>query len=656
LLTELAEDLAREHGCRISVVAGLPLDRKNQVQPLRWLPFRRESRNGVEIYRAAGTTFSTKRFAGRAANYISYFLSACLASFWIRRPDIVVALTDPPIVGLAAYLTARRCGGRFVFLCQDIFPEVAALLEDFHNERVNRCLDRVNRFLIKRADRVVALGDTMRERLVIRKGAEPEKVSVIHNWADCQGIVPGSKKNSFSIAYRLSEKFVVMHSGNMGLSQSLDTVLDAAGRLKHIPDLVFALVGDGSKRASLEAKTQSRGLTNVRFFPYQPKDRLKDSFASADVFLISLKRGLAGYIVPSKLYGILAAGRPYIAAVEDATEVASITREYDCGLLAELGDPDDLARKILTLYYDHTLAERLGRNARRAALEFDRSKQIRAYFDLFHQLGTSNAIPSRAREQADPRSIKSKTARALQLGVSACLRARLSILSYSLTVAARIFSRKLAVPGVEVASPAPLLKRPFDVLLSGIGLVLSAPLWGLIALSIKLEDGGPVFYGQKRVGEGGQLFQSWKFRSMIPDSDQKFGPLQADERDTRVTKVGRILRATAMDELPQLWNIFVGDMSFVGPRALMPQEIEVKGTQDPVPLEKVPGYEARHRVKPGLTGVAQVFAARDIPRREKFRLDLLYIKKQTFLLDLKLIALSFWITFRGKWEYRGRKL
>jgi len=179
------------------------------------------------------------------------------------------------------------------------------------------------------------------------------------------------------------------------------------------------------------------------------------------------------------------------------------------------------------------------------------------------------------------------------------------------------------------------------------------PLWALIAAAIKLDDRGPVFYGQERVGQGGQRFRSWKFRSMVHGAEQR---RQATEGDTRVTRVGRVLRATALDELPQLWNIFVGEMSFVGPRALLPDEIEVRGRAESVPLEAIPGYEARHRVRPGLTGVAQVFAPRDVTRRQKFRLDRLYIQKQCFCLDMKLIALSFWITFRGKWEYRGKKL
>jgi lipopolysaccharide/colanic/teichoic acid biosynthesis glycosyltransferase len=212
------------------------------------------------------------------------------------------------------------------------------------------------------------------------------------------------------------------------------------------------------------------------------------------------------------------------------------------------------------------------------------------------------------------------------------------------------------------------IKRSFDVLVSGLGLLGSAPLWGLIALSITLDTGFPVFYRQARVGKGGTRFTSWKFRSMAPDADVRFGPLQAGADDPRVTRVGRWLRATALDELPQLWNIFRGDMSFVGPRALMPEEIELRATlyavpgalgdhggEAAVPLAQIPGYAQRHTVTPGLTGLAQIYADRDIPRRQKFKYDLLYIKTQSLWLDLRLMALSLWITFHGRWEQRSRK-
>ena len=605
LLTDLAEDLARDGRHEVWVVAGPPLLRSaplgSAAAPARRrrFPFGREERNGVRILRAWGTALGPGRFAARAANYLSFFGSSCLAGLAVPRPDVVVALTDPPIIGLAALACARRTGARFVYLCQDVFPEVARLLGDFRSERVDRLLERVTRLLIARADRVVAVGETMRERLVAGKNADPGRITVIHNWADCAAIVPGPKRNPWSLAHGLAEPFVVMHSGNIGLSQDLDVLIDAAARLSAYPDIVVAIVGDGVKRADLEARVSECSLGNVRFLPYQPRERLAQSFASADVFVVSLARGLAGYIVPSKLYGILASGRPYVAAVEEASEVAAITRRHRSGLLAEPGDAEGLARQILTLHGDRARGRELGANARRAALGYDRPIQVEAYARLFRELA------------ATPR---------------------------------------------EAFAPRPALKRPFDVALSGLGLLGSLPLWALIAAAIKLEDGGPVFYGQERVGRGGRRFRSWKFRSMVADADRRFGALQAREDDPRVTRTGRLLRATAMDELPQLWNILVGDMSFVGPRALRPEEIEVGGDGTPVPLQAIPGYEARHRVTPGLTGIAQIYAPRDIPRRQKFKLDQLYVGKQSFWLDLRLIALSFWITVRAKWEHRGPKV
>ncbi len=203
-----------------------------------------------------------------------------------------------------------------------------------------------------------------------------------------------------------------------------------------------------------------------------------------------------------------------------------------------------------------------------------------------------------------------------------------------------------------VVRPIPAAKRALDIALSGAGLLGSAPLWALIAAAIKVEDGGRVFYTQARVGEGGRPFDVFKFRSMVPDAESRSGAVQASRNDPRVTRVGRLMRATAMDELPQLWNIFVGDMSFVGPRALRPGEVEVGTGGDPVPIESIPGYRERHSVRPGLTGIAQIFAARDIPRRHKFRYDRLYLSRQSLSLDVRLIALSFWISFRGKWEAR----
>lgn len=201
-----------------------------------------------------------------------------------------------------------------------------------------------------------------------------------------------------------------------------------------------------------------------------------------------------------------------------------------------------------------------------------------------------------------------------------------------------------------------MTKRLFDIALAAIGLVLSSPLWLVIPLAIRLEDGGPVLFPQDRVGLNGRLFRALKFRSMVPDAEVRSGPVQADADDPRITRVGRLLRATAMDELPQLWNIFVGDMSFVGPRPLRPGEIDAAGDGQLVALHEIPGYELRHSVRPGLTGLAQVYAPRDLPRADKFELDLRYLDAAGPWLDLKLLLLSFWITARGEWERRDRRL
>jgi len=387
LLTELAEDLVARHRHEVTVVAGLAL---NAAVPgdgaRRGRLVTRETHQGVDIRRANGTQLRPGRFVARASNYASYFAAATVASFGVDRPDVVVSLTDPPFVGLAALLTARRTGARFVYLCEDIFPEVATLIEDFQSSAVNASLDRVNRYLLRHADAIVALGDRMRRRLVEEKGADPARVHVIHNWADCEAILPGPRDNAFARAHGLVDRFVVMHSGNVGLSQNLEVLIEAADRLRSKTRLTIAIVGDGSKRRALEAMAAARGLDNVRFFPYQPKALLHESFATADAFVVSLKSGLEGFIVPSKVYGILAAGRPYIAATDPSSEPAAIAREGGCGLVAAPGDPAALAEAIETLHDNPAATHEMGVRARRVARQFDRRPAVEAYHALFERV------------------------------------------------------------------------------------------------------------------------------------------------------------------------------------------------------------------------------------------------------------------------------
>ncbi|MFQ5881341.1 MAG: sugar transferase [Candidatus Methylomirabilales bacterium] len=605
LLTELCEDLVARYDWDVSVVAGPVLNPPvSSHSPRRRFPLGREVHNGVRILRVFGTTFSRRTFFGRFCNYLSYVLFSVLGGLLTPRPHLLVSQTDPPVIGLVAYVLSKIYGSRHIYVCKDVFPEVAKLLDDFQSPLVHRLLGRIQRFLLRHADRIVAIGETMKRRLLEKEKIPAEKIVVIPDWADTKAIEPVGKDNPFSKEHDLGDKFVVMHSGNMGLSQGLEVLVDCAGTLREMEDIRFVLVGDGVQREHLGRLVTSKSINNVLFLPYQPKELLRYSFSTADVFVISLKRGMAGYVVPSKLYAILASGRPYVAAVDSESEVAEITQKYGCGLLASPQSVKDLTEKISVLYRDRALATRLGTNGRQAAMVFDRARAVAAYHGLFREIVAREELRLQQSERV---------------------------------------KRFLA-------------KRCLDIALSAAGLILFAPLWGLIALVIKLEDRGKVFYVQERVGRSGKTFLAYKFRSMVEDAESVTGPVQSWKNDSRVTRVGRILRATAMDEFPQLWNIFKGDMSFVGPRALRPGEIEVRGDGSVEPLEAVPGYHERQSAQPGLTGLAQIYAARDLPRRQKFRYDLLYVRRQSLWLDLKLILISFLITLRGWWESRDRKV
>ena len=206
------------------------------------------------------------------------------------------------------------------------------------------------------------------------------------------------------------------------------------------------------------------------------------------------------------------------------------------------------------------------------------------------------------------------------------------------------------------AAREPILKYPLDVALALMMLLVGSPVLALIALLIKREDGGPILYTQNRWGRSGQLIRVYKFRTMIPDSDKKFGIRQAEKNDSRITRIGATLRAMGLDELPQLFNILKAEMSFVGPRALAIGEIVNDGKGNMVTVEHIEGFYERLAVRPGLTSLATIYLPKDAPPRKKFAYDLVYVHRQSFGLDVRLIVLSFWISFRGKWETRAGKV
>lgn len=377
LLKELCDDLSQKYGCDITVISAMPLaGSRNDAQ----------SDGRIRIIRVKSTNFSTKSFAGRLVNYLSYFLLSFFASFRIKKQDVVVALTDPPIISLVGLWAAFRFGASFVISVRDIFPEAAKGLSNARNKPMEFLLGMINRFCFNRADSVVSLGSLMSKRLIEEKGVRPSKVSIITDWADCKKIHPLPRQNPFSAANHLNDFFVVMYSGNMGASSGLEILIESARLLRDRKDILFVFIGEGIMKDRLRKRAEEYRLENTRFFPYQPVEQLSYSFSSSDAFVIPLKKGLCGYSVPSKIYPILASGRTYIACVEEESEISEITRQFQCGLVAKPQDAQDLTEKLLVLYKDRELSLKLSENARHAALHFDRASGVDAYYELFKKL------------------------------------------------------------------------------------------------------------------------------------------------------------------------------------------------------------------------------------------------------------------------------
>lgn len=599
-VSELARHWARL-GHRVTVLTGFPNHPTGVVPPAYRRAWRRgttrEWKDGVAVVRTWLYPAPNRLPRERILNYTSFFVSACLRGLALDRPDVVIGTSPQLLVGLAAWWIARAKRCPFVFEVRDLWPEsLVASGIGRQGSPLIRSLDRLAMFLYRRADRIVVVTEAFKEYLVERRRVPPGGIEVVENGVETDIFTPDADGRTVREELGLNGRFVVSYIGTLGYAHGLDVVLEAARRLKEAaPEVTFLLVGEGADRERLEALRRARGVDNVCLIGAQPREGIPRFISASDVCLVVLRPAETfTTVLPSKMLEFMACGRPVILAVDG--QARRVLERAQAGVVVPPGDPAALAQAVTKLSADPGLRATLGEYGR-------------AFVELHYQ--------RRAKAEAYVRMLEA--------------------------VMARPRNRRPA-------------KRMLDVALSGLGLLASAPLALLIALAIKLEDGGPILYGQERVGRDGRRFRSWKFRSMVPDSDDRFGPLQAGENDRRVTRIGRLLRATALDELPQLWNILKGDMSFVGPRALMPAEIEVNGNGELIPLERIPGYAARHRVRPGLTGLAQVYAPRDIPRRQKFRYDLLYIRRQSFWLDLKLIALSFWITFRGKWESRAQKV
>jgi glycosyltransferase involved in cell wall biosynthesis len=376
LLTELCEALADEF--EIKVVTGVLHGHEDEP--------RRLFHNGVEIARVRSTSFERSKILARASNYVTYLGLALAYSLRTNRPDVVLCMTDPPIVADVALIVARRFCVPLVVISQDVFPEIAVQLKRLENPVLMSVLRFLVSLYLRRADRVVAIGETMRKRLEA-KGASADRLRVIPNWVDTTRLQPHRDNNDWIRVAELEGKFIVMHSGNVGHAQDLDSLIRADTFLRDLDDLVIAIIGMGARYAELVDLRRLLEADHIRFLYYQPRHWLPQSLSAADIHVVGLAPGLAGYVVPSRLYGILAVGRPVIAAADPESETAQVVAEVGCGIVVPPGRPELLARAIRDAHDGKYDLDAMGARGREwVEREADRSVAVRRYRDLILEL------------------------------------------------------------------------------------------------------------------------------------------------------------------------------------------------------------------------------------------------------------------------------
>lgn len=352
----------------------------------------RSARAGVTIHRVATTSFGRAGIVGRLVDYLSFYFSAFFVLFAIaRRGDLIVAKTDPPLLSVMAALVARLRHARLVNWLQDLYPEVAAELGVATlRGPVGSTLRRLRDVSLRTAVANVAIGDRMAERLTML-GVPADRIAVIPNWADDATIRPIPPDQAlFRREWMLNSKFVVGYSGNLGRAHESDTLFRAAQLLRDRPDIVFLVIGGGRENVALAERVQASGLTNhFQFRPYQPREALSQSLAVADVHWLSLLPELEGLIVPSKFYGIAAAGRPVIAVTDPDGEIGRIAVREGCGLAIMPGDADGLAETIRALAGDSGRVAAMGRAARALIdRDYSRSAAIGRWKVLLERVAT----------------------------------------------------------------------------------------------------------------------------------------------------------------------------------------------------------------------------------------------------------------------------
>ncbi|MGD0125794.1 MAG: glycosyltransferase family 4 protein [Terriglobia bacterium] len=406
IMTKLAEEFVAK-GHEVTVVTSVPHYDPNRVGP-EWSKklVYRERREGMTIYRVrvrAGHDKSS--VAARILGYASFSLLSALRAATLPRHDVILSPSPPLSNGVIADFISRLRGAPFVYNVQDIWPDVAVRAGVLKNGRAMKCLKAMERYVYDRAAKISVISEGFKRNLSA-KGVPDGKISVIPNFIDTDFVTPQPKQNSFSRKHALENKFVVLFAGNMGFSQALENALGAAKLLEANEEIKFLMVGNGAAKNAAESYCESAGLRNVEFLPFQAHEDVPAMYGAADVCLIPLKRGFSAESVPCKLFTIMAAGKPAIAAVDRYSDTWELIRDAECGICVKPENPRALAETINRYYLDPSARCEAGRNARHYIERHFRPSTIaQCYLDVMRAAVTPPAIrvePSRLVRQEIP--------------------------------------------------------------------------------------------------------------------------------------------------------------------------------------------------------------------------------------------------------------
>lgn len=381
MLTELVEDLDAS-GERVTVIAGRRLYQGGDTL----LPAY-ESYKGIRIRRVVACNFGRNRFWGRLADYLSFYASAFWTALRVEKPDSLVVMSDPPLLSILAVLFRMARRVKTVCWLQDIYPDIAVQAGAIRDGVFARILRGLSLWSLRKMDRIVVIGRCMDTHLR-RTGIPGDRIVTVPNWADGMLIHPLDRvDNPFPDEGKLRDRFVVMYSGNLGVVHEFDTMAAMIRETRFLESLCFCFVGDGHQKRRLAEMAAREQWGHVALIPYQPKERLGVSLAAGDVHLVTLRDEMKGLCVPSKIYGILAAGRPVIFIGPEDSEVADVLREAGCGVVVAPGDVQGGVQALLSYYRDRSLLEAHGHAARTYfERRCDRSLATQRFRQVLHDI------------------------------------------------------------------------------------------------------------------------------------------------------------------------------------------------------------------------------------------------------------------------------